>query len=62
VDSSQLDIATISVWVHFVNLEHAGFELDAKSWPRLASFLETMAGHEILRRLVEEERAAMPSS
>jgi glutathione S-transferase len=62
VDASQLDIATVSVWVQFVNLEHAGFELDAKSWPRLASFLETMAGHEILHALVEEERAAMPPS
>ncbi len=60
VDSSQLDIATISVWVQFVNLDHAGFELDAKSWPGLAAFLEAMGGHEILRTLVEEERAAMP--
>jgi len=61
-DPSQINIATLSVWVQFVNLEHAGFELDAKSWPRLASFLEAMAGHEILRKLVEEERASMPAS
>lgn len=62
VDPSQITIATISVWAQFVNLEHAGFEPDAKTWPRLAAFLETMAGHEILRSLVEEERAAMPTS
>jgi len=62
VEASQITIATVSVWVQFVNLEHAGFELDSKSWPGLASFLETMATHEILREIVEEERAGMPTS
>lgn len=62
VDTSRVSIATISVWAQFVNLEHAGFEFDGKSWPGLASFLETMSGFEVLRRLVEEERAAMPTA
>lgn len=59
--NAPLDIATVSVWVQFVNLEHAGFELDAKSWPGLAAFLEAANEHDVLRTLVEEERAAMPA-
>ena len=55
-----LTIATLSVWSPFVNLDHAGFELDEKAWPGLAAFLEAMGRHPVLQALVEEERAAMP--
>jgi glutathione S-transferase len=59
--SPEITIATLSVWSPFVNLDHAGFELDAKTWPGLATFLAAMGEHSILRALVEEERAAMPA-
>jgi glutathione S-transferase len=61
VDARQLTIATISVWSFFVNLDHAGYPLDAKQWPGLAAFLDTMGRHDVLHALVEEERAAMAS-
>jgi glutathione S-transferase len=61
VDAGQLTIATISVWSFFVNLEHAECPLDAKAWPGLAAFLETMGRNEVLHALVEEERASMAS-
>jgi glutathione S-transferase len=58
----EITIATLSIWTPFVNLDHADFEVDAKTWPGLASFLESMGQHPVLRALVEEERAAMPAS
>lgn len=56
-----LTIANLSMWTPFVNLAHAGFEVDAGHWPGLAAFVEGMGRHDILRRLVEEERAMMPA-
>jgi len=61
LENQEITIATLSVWAPFVNLDHAGLELDAKAWPRLAAFLEVMGRHAVLRALVEEERAAMPT-
>ena len=60
-EAPRINIATLSVWTPFVNLAHAGFELDSTTWPRLAGFLEAMGGNPILSALVEEERAAMPA-
>ena len=57
--ASQITIATISVWAPLVNLEHAGFELDAKNWPGVAAFQQTMNRHPVLRILVDEEHSAM---
>jgi len=61
VDARQVTISTLSVWSFFVNLDHAEIKLDAQNWPKLADFLETMGRHDILRALVEEERAAIAS-
>jgi glutathione S-transferase len=62
LSNQPITIATLSVWSPLVNLDHAGFEFDAKAWPKLAKFFEIMGGHPILAALVEEERAAMPAS
>lgn len=59
--TEELTIAPLSIWAPFVNLEHAGFELDAKAWPGLAAFLDRMGAHPILHAIVKEERAAMPA-
>lgn len=56
-----LTIANLSMWAPFVNLAHADFEMDAGRWPGLAAFVARMGEHEILRALVEEERAMMPA-
>ena len=58
----EITIAPLSVWSPLVNLDHAGYEVDAKAWPRLAAFMEAMGGHPVLKALVEEERAAMPAN
>lgn len=58
----EITIAPLSVWSPLVNLDHAGYELDAKAWPRLAAFMEAMGEHPVLRALIEEERAAMPAN
>ncbi len=60
-ESQPISIATLSVWSPFVNLNHAGVEIDAKAWPRLAAFLDVMGSHSVLHALVEGERAAMPA-
>ncbi len=59
VDAGEITISTLSVWAPFVNLHHAGVDVEARTWPRLAGFLEIMGGHPLLAALVEEERAAM---
>ena len=61
LSNQEITIAPLSVWSPLVNLDHAGFELDAKAWPRLAAFMEAMGGHPVLQALIEEEQAAMPA-
>jgi glutathione S-transferase len=61
LSNQEITIAPLSVWSPLVNLDHAGYELDAKSWPRLAAFKQAMGGHPVLQALIEEERAAMPA-
>jgi glutathione S-transferase len=56
-----ITIATLSVWAPLVNLDHAGYTIDAKIWPKLAAFMEGMGAHAVLRALIDEERAAMPA-
>ncbi len=56
---ADLPIGNLVVWSPFATLDHAGFELDASSWPGVASFLETLGAHPALKGLVEEERAAL---
>jgi glutathione S-transferase len=56
---ADLTIGNLAVWSPFVNLDHAGFELDKSIWPGLAAFVETMNAHPMLAKLVEEERAVL---
>jgi glutathione S-transferase len=56
-----ITIATLSVWAPLVNLDHAGYTIDAKIWPKLDAFMEGMGAHAVLRAIVDEERAAMPA-
>lgn len=60
-DPAEFSVANIAVWSPFVNLEHAGYVLDAKRWPGLAAFLAKLGAHPVLAGLVEEERAALAS-
>jgi len=56
-----ISIAELGVWSPFVNLEHAGIELDAARWPGLAAFVKAMNAHPALAPLVAEERALVAS-
>ena len=58
-DPAELTIGNLAVWSPFVNLDHAGFELDESSWPGLSAFIRTLGAHPALSQLVEEERAAL---
>jgi glutathione S-transferase len=58
---SALTVAEIAVWSVFVNLAHAGVELDGDRWPKLSDFVSQMNSHPILAPLIEEERASLLS-
>ena len=60
-DPSTPTLGAISLWSTTVNLAHAGFEIDRARWPTLVGFLEAVAAHDPLARLVEEERSALAS-
>jgi glutathione S-transferase len=57
--ASDMTIAEISVWSPLLNLAHAGLDLDADRWPKLAGFMIEMNAHPILAPLIEEERASL---
>lgn len=61
-DASRISIGTLSIWAPFVSLDHAGLELDEKTWPGLAGFLEKMNSHPLLAALIQEERGALSAS
>jgi glutathione S-transferase len=56
---SALTVAEIAVWSVFVNLAHAGLEIDRDRWPKLGDFVSEMNAHPILAPLIEEERASL---
>lgn len=58
-NAEELTIGNLSIWSPFVNLDHTGFEIDASTWPGLAAFVSTLGNHPVLKKLVEEERAAL---
>jgi glutathione S-transferase len=60
-NAQAITIAELGVWSPFVNLEHAGIEVDADQWPGLSDFVQAMNAHPALAPLVEEERAVMAS-
>jgi glutathione S-transferase len=52
----RLTLADISVATSFVNMAHAGFEPDAKKWPRLAGFVKRMLARDSFAACIEDER------
>jgi glutathione S-transferase len=58
-DPTELSVGNLSIWSPFVNLDHAGYKIDAATWPGLAKFLECFGEHAVLQGIVEEERAAL---
>jgi glutathione S-transferase len=52
-------IGDISVGSQIVNLRHAGFDVDAKRWPKLAAYVAAVHARPSFKALIEEERAMM---
>ena len=54
---SAFSIADIAVATQFVNLQHAGFKVDATKWPALADYVARMHARPSFRALIDEEAA-----
>ena len=52
---TRFSIADISVCTHFVNMNHAGHDVDAKRWPKLAKYVHHNLARPSFKALVEEE-------
>ena len=52
---TRFSIADISVCSHFVNMNHAGHDVDAKRWPKLAKYVHNTLARPSFKALVEEE-------
>lgn len=53
----RFSIADISVASHFVNLEHAGYTVDAARWPKLAAFLKRIHARPSVAPQIAEDKA-----
>lgn len=56
---SALTIADIGIATPFVNMQHAGLDVDASRWPRLAAFLQRILGRPSFAECIAGERAAL---
>lgn len=54
-------VADLSLASIFVNFQHAGEQMDAKRWPRLAGYLERIHARPSYKAVIEEEKAAFAS-
>ncbi|MFN8544239.1 MAG: glutathione S-transferase family protein [Candidatus Binatia bacterium] len=55
----RFSIADVSIATHFVNFRHAGFDVDAARWPRLASWVTHHLARPIFVQLAAEDRQAL---
>jgi glutathione S-transferase len=53
----RFSIADLSLGTQFVNIRLAGLEIDAKRWPRLASYLDAVHGNPWFKPVIEAEKA-----
>lgn len=49
-------LADIAISCQLINMEHAGFRLDAGRWPQLGAFFDRCQQRESLTKLIKEER------
>jgi glutathione S-transferase len=56
---NQLSIGDIGIATQFVNLRHAGVNVDAQRWPKLAKYIATMHQRPSFKTLIEEESTAL---
>lgn len=58
---SHFSVAEIAVASPFVNLAHAGENVDASRWPKLAAYLERVHGRPSFKPIIEAEKAQLAS-
>ena len=54
--ADRLTIADLAVATHFVNLAHAGVQVDASRWPKLAEYLKKILARPSFEKLIAEDR------
>ena len=59
---NRLTLADIAVASPFVNLAHAGYNLDAARWPRIKAFVEAMLARPSFAAIVAREQRGMARS
>lgn len=52
-------IGDIGICSPFVNLRHAGFDIDGKRWPALRRYVDAIHARPSFKPLIEEERASL---
>ncbi len=57
--AGDLTIADLSLPGMFLNAKYAGHEVDARNWPRLATYLQRMFAHPLYVTRIEQERAVL---
>ncbi len=50
-------IGDIGIATQFVNLRHAGLDVDAKRWPKLANYITSVHARPSFKGQIEEEEA-----
>jgi glutathione S-transferase len=52
----KLSIADVGIASPFVNFQHAGYDVDARKWPKLAAYLKRIIGRPSFQACLPEER------
>jgi glutathione S-transferase len=57
IAGTRFSIGDIGICTHFVNWKHAGYEVDAKRWPKLAKYVQHTLSRPSFKALYDEEKA-----
>ncbi|OMH29463.1 glutathione S-transferase family protein [Motiliproteus sp. MSK22-1] len=53
----QFGLADISIATHFINASYVDQEVDADKWPKLAAYLEHCWSHQVIKEMMEADKA-----
>ena len=56
---NSLTIGDIGICSPFVNLRHAGFDIDAGRWPKLRRYVDAVHSRPSFKAVIEEEKASL---
>jgi glutathione S-transferase len=55
IAGTRFSIGDIGIATHFVNMQHAGYRVDASRWPKLARYVDHVLARPSFAALIEEE-------